>query len=487
MTIGPFHLAESFEWAGFWWLPEADTERVPGVLRYNQKDGLSLSLIGGFDERIMSITKDGTVAVHGDFRRWPVVHGMAERREFTLLDCFPRRTVRTFGARVASPEQQTVEAGSAIVGQHLASDDQKAFSSVEVSLEDLGYWANTSPFCAFQGGEESVLAGKVGIASAGVEPQNADVDDGRVHLVHGVSEPYFADRRGETIARMRDTSYLRIVPDKPFSLQDTWTSVKIMQDLISLATHRAAGLIWLRLGMAVAENEELGRERKVAVLSTPMVIGQPGGERVQPHKAFFNCGDIPFEEVVPRWFRVHEQLQAASNMILGLRYAPPIFLENQLLTAVGAAEVLHRRLGLEAKPLPDNEFQSIREAILGVVPDEYRVWIKERIRNSQTLKGRLLGLSARLDSDVVSALMPNSDQWAARTVRARNDLAHEGKTPRHSVDELIAVVEVTTAVVVLNLLHEIGLPATQQLKLVQSHHWLQDCAEKAGEWFSVGE
>jgi hypothetical protein len=58
------------------------------------------------------------------------------------------------------------------------------------------------------------------------------------------------------------------------------------------------------------------------------------------------------------------------------------------------------------------------------------------------------------------------DRWARRTTRARNDLAHEGKTPNHSVEELIAVVEMTTAVLILNVLHELGLPAERQRDIV---------------------
>jgi len=34
-------------------------------------------------------------------------------------------------------------------------------------------------------------------------------------------------------------------------------------------------------------------------------------------------------------------------MILGLRYAPARYLEGNLLTAAGAAEVMHRALGID--------------------------------------------------------------------------------------------------------------------------------------------
>ncbi|MDU2193884.1 MAG: hypothetical protein E7E22_09210 [Actinomyces sp.] len=59
MSNDPLKLDESGEWAGLWWLPEAPEERLSGVLRYDGKGGLSLSLIGGFDERISSSPAPG--------------------------------------------------------------------------------------------------------------------------------------------------------------------------------------------------------------------------------------------------------------------------------------------------------------------------------------------------------------------------------------------------------------------------------------------
>ncbi|WP_443050369.1 hypothetical protein [Streptomyces sp. NBC_00286] len=50
----PLNLDEAGEWAGLWWLPDDPDEQVPGVLRYDPESGLSLSLIGAFEDRITS-------------------------------------------------------------------------------------------------------------------------------------------------------------------------------------------------------------------------------------------------------------------------------------------------------------------------------------------------------------------------------------------------------------------------------------------------
>ena len=191
---------------------------------------------------------------------------------------------------------------------------------------------------------------------------------------------------------------------------------------------------------------------------------------------------LPFEELMPRWCEVRGKLQAAINMILGLRYAPARFVENNLLMAVGAAEALHRGLDIEEKPIPEAEFKKIRNAILGQVPEEYRGRFKQAIRNSPTLRDRLLTLAGRPDQEAIRQLVPDVDHWAKRTTQARNNLAHEGKTPSHSIDELIAIVRVTSAVVVLNVLHELGLPVEQQRQIVRDHPQLRMICKKAREW-----
>jgi hypothetical protein len=81
-------------------------------------------------------------------------------------------------------------------------------------------------------------------------------------------------------------------------------------------------------------------------------------------------------------------------------------------------------------------------------------------------------------------LVPDVDTWASVTTRARNDLAHEGRTPRQSMDELIAVVNVTTAVVILNLLNELGLPAERQREIMQNHPQLRSTSNHAREFLS---
>jgi hypothetical protein len=482
----PLNLDESAEWAGLWWLPDDPDNQIPGVLRYEPGKGLALSLIGAFEDRIMSSPSPGVTAIHEGHRTWDVIHGAAEQREITLLACVPTASMRTMGARVKSPDKQTVRAVTALIGARISGEDDAAFAAAEVSVEDLGLWAASSVFEGSLGVPDGRPDGSGTISVRPSESRSVVVDGTEFRLSHRHTLPFFDQRRGGTVGLMRDTAFVRVIPSDPFSLSGAVELTSLVQDLIAFATHRAAGVIWLRLELAAAASAPSGDRpslrRNAEVLYSPSAPGQHDAKAVDHRRVFFTCASVPFEEVIPRWWEIHGRLHAATNMILSLRYAPPRYIESNLLTAVGAAEVLHRGLGIDQRPMPTDEFKPMREAMLTHVPDEHRERFKGAIRNDPTLRDRLYALAARPDAEAVGLLMPDVDRWARRTTRARNDLAHEGRTPDHSVEELIAVVEVTTAVVILNVLHELGLPAERQREIMKEHPRLRATASSAREW-----
>ena len=486
MSNDPLNLNEAAEWQGLWWLPDAPDEQVPGILRYDGEGHLVLSLIGAFEERIFLPRAPGVIDVLEGIRTWDVIHGVAQQREITLLGCIPTGSRRNWGARVESPDMQIVCATTAIIGAHVSGEKDAAFAAAEISVEDLTLWAASSVFSCYHGYRDGIPDGAGTISVKPVETQRVNVEGTEYSLVHTHILPRLDYRRGATVGRMRDTASICVRRAEPFDLRTALEAASLIQDLIALATHRAAGVIWLQLEVAGTQvflpNGRRLPPRRVDVLYSPVAIGKSDEKAIEPDSAFFTCEMLSFEQIMPRWCGVRGRLQAAINMILGLRYAPARFVENNLLMAAGAAEALHRGLGIDEKPIPDTEFKKIRSAMLDQVPEEHRGRFKQAIRNSPTLRDRLLALAARPDQEVIKQVVPDVEHWAKRTTQARNNLAHEGKTPSHSIDELNTIVRVTSAVVILNILHELGLSAERQRQVVRDHpQWRMVC-EKARDW-----
>lgn len=389
---------------------------------------------------------------------------------------------RNFGA----PEEQTIRPRAALVGVHLDQPQEAAFSECHISVEDLTRWSASSVLEGTLGWEEEKLTGKGTISVKPVEEPTVVVDGTRITLAHEHTLPHFEAKRGSTVGSVRDTAFLRFQPKQPWSLCTAQEHVKALQDLLSLAMHRACGVLWLRLRMPPEERARPETypilDREVDVYSQYTVTGDSTAKAVEQRAVLFTCRDLPFAEVVPRWLEVRRDCEAASNMVLGLRYAPARYIEGQLLTAVGAAEVMHRALKLGKPPIPDEEFKALREALLEHVPQDRRKWFKETLgRNDPTLRERLRSLAGLPDHEAMERLVPDVEQWAKVATQARNDLAHEGKTPRQSIDELIAVVRVTGAVVVMNLLQVLEVPGERQREIVRDHPELRQVARSARE------
>jgi hypothetical protein len=417
-------------------------------------------------------------------RSWPVIWGVAENREITLLDCLPlSSTSHRFG--LDGPDKQTISALIALVGVHLDDSKKEVFTSSLVSVENLTRWANSSVFNATIGLKDERLDGRGTISVEPVAEPTVVVDGTTITLAHEHTLPHLEESRGQTVGRMKDTVFVRFQPEYPISLGTARDLAKVTQDLVSLATHRASAIVWLRLRIPPREREYPEgyplNDREVAVYFQDTVRGDADAKAVEHHAMLFSCRHIPFEEIMPRWWRVRGRFLAASNMVLGLRYAPARYVEGNLLTAVGAAEVMHRALDIEQTRMPRPDFDALRAALMENTPKKHRSWVKGAIRNDPTLRERLVALAAHPDSEAMENLILNVDQWAKVATQARNDLAHTGQTPRQSVDELIAVVQVTAAVVLMNLLQALGLPAERQREIINDHPELRHTARQARE------
>lgn len=489
MVNDHLNLDESAEWAGLWWLVEDPDKKVPGILRYDGEGSLELLLIGAFEDRSMAISESVSKVQHGGGGEWDVIHGVAECKRITLFGCIATRTVSVFGAQVKSPDKQIISSKTAVIGAHVNNEDEAVFSGMEMSIDDLVLWADSSVFVGSSGVREGRFDGTASISVEPVGSRSVAVAGNEFCLIHeNTIIPSLDCRKGKTLVRMSDMVFMRITPVDPFSMNKVQRMVRMMQDLISLATNHAAGLIWLRVEKAETDSAMSAdypkQNRRAYVLYAPSRRGSCDAKAVDRKRVFFTCDSIPFEEVIPRWCDVHGRLQEAINMVLGLRYAPMRYVENNLLTAVGAAEVLHRCLGIDKKPFPSEEFKEMRNAMLDQVPPEYRDRFKGAIRNDPTLRDRLNGLVERLDQCLVSEFMFDLNEWVKRAVKARNNLTHQGRTSSQSIEELAAIVEITKIVVILNLLRELEVPVDHQHDLARRHPWFRGVVEKAWKWLS---
>lgn len=110
----------------------------------------------------------------------------------TLLGCVPTKGNRSIFSRVKSPDTQTITPMIAIIGAHISSEDDAAFATVEVSIEDLWLWAASPVFEAFLNTSKGKIDGSWALSSKPVEEQLVTVDGTEYSLAHTQTLPFFA-------------------------------------------------------------------------------------------------------------------------------------------------------------------------------------------------------------------------------------------------------------------------------------------------------
>lgn len=268
MTNDPMNLDEPVELAGIWWLPDKPDEKIPGILRYDGKGAVSLSLVGAFEDRIVSHPSPGVIQYDAGDKTWDAIHGVADRSEITLLDCVPIRSQRILFARVKGPDTQLIRATLAVVGAHISGEEDPVFAAAEVSIDDLAIWAASSEFvtslCTDNDGK---IGGVNSVSMKPVEAQMVTVDATEYSLLHIRPWPSIDFCKGEVVGRMKDTVRIRIHRSELLTLRAALEEASRLQDLIALATHSSAGVIW--------PNLRLRGQRRPFLMVSVCLVGVP--------------------------------------------------------------------------------------------------------------------------------------------------------------------------------------------------------------------
>jgi hypothetical protein len=221
--------------------------------------------------------------------------------------------------------------------------------------------------------------------------------------------------------------------------------------------------------------------REVDVYTRRRGEGDPNAKAADARTMVFTLDDLAFTDAVSRWWQVHEKFRASCNMIVGGRYVADHYVETMLIVAVAAAESFHR--DLEEKPATTREenLERLRPA-LDALEVADRKWLESFVPSGFSLGQRLERLAQRLPEPCRTRLLPNPVAWAAAAKRARHNLSHSGKSSEDAT-KLYATVQVTRAVVLLNILLELGLSEARLLKALSDNGELSHACSLATTHF----
>lgn len=316
-----------------------------------------------------------------------------------------------------------------------------------------------------------------------VDKKTAQVGGASVILAHWLTPPTLDHMRGRTRGRVEDQPVFSVRSSAGFSLTEVVRYIRAIQDLLALATGRGPALLWATLYLPRPDRGQpeisTNRSQEVHAYFQQRGSGDPDTKAVEAWEMVFTLADIPFEELLPRWWHVREQFQAPCNILIGARYTTEPYVETSVITAVAAAEAFHKALN-EAPPISQEELDDLIRRAVDAMPDDRKDWIKAVIPRGHSLKQRLDQLAQRLPDSCRELLLPAPQVWARAASRARNDLSHSGKSSADA-GSLYTVMRVTRAVVLINILVELGMPEDRILKALTDNRELSGACDLSQE------
>jgi hypothetical protein len=446
------------------------------TLIQREKDGeVTLKLIGGFSNVVLiPVSRSGAEVSHTPefIDEFPIILGKSAGHLFTLLQCNP---IHSGGGL------QDIQVLRALRGIHLTGPDQEVFDSVVLKIEYLLGWMRAGALKRTVELGNGHWTGKQSATTTPVDDLTATHggNDCTLSVVFNQFQIQDRHRANERSLLNAEWAALTVKSSQPAKFRKFDDTAKTVMDLMTLVAHAPAGVIEETLWFTPPDaTSAAGRQTSVEVMGRQIHQPKPGPKETANAEYLFTLDDIPFAEVLPRWFDLHKRTWLGCSTLFGLRYIPEGYTTARLLAVATAAEAIHRGLFPGATRLPPERFDELRSRVMNAFNGNdaeakaTRVFLNDVLYNEMRYKDRLRALAGIPDQEAVGTLISNVEKWAKYIKDERNGTAH-GNRDRLSLDDAAMVfdaLEVTFALLGLVLLNKLGLSPEVQRRAASAQY-----------------
>lgn len=408
---------ENLELTGFWWLPNEPNNKVFGNLNFNNQDGATLNLAGAFSPT-PSLIRDS----HG------IILGFStDGQKVTLYQNY--QTNSQF--LMPGMHTETYESSVIFCGAHFSNEESLIFDSVSVVFTYFEDWLGVSGFDdEIQCDDGKMVCHTVSYRSP--EASIADVGNLQVVIDYG----YDTKRSGNEQIILRQVPHLKLKFAGSLGFDDMISSALYsLQDFLAFAVDRPV----FPTRLTVSSNEilqEISRDDKSS--SIPVTIrvyykihDMPQNTKtLVPFDMFFSYQEIEddFQEVMRNWFQFLSDLRPVINLYLAPFYNSNMYIDNEFLSMIQAAETYHRQTR-GGSYLSDEDYLEIYRGLIDSLPPKsdnaFKMSLQSRLKymNEYSLRKRLKEL-IKTFSNIVQLYIENEDTYIQQAIDTRNYLTH---------------------------------------------------------------
>lgn len=331
--------SEALEADGEFWLPSDPDAKVPGILRFSQDDGGTLSLIGSLSDHPFLSRKRGTETSR--------IVGTTINRRYTLDGCFSS-SQRTVG----SNSRERFRVNRIIEGVHYEKDEEVEVDGLVVSYGNLLNWTSLSGVEISMQFEEVSGVRELTISSKPLDDLETEISEGKLVLRHNThhKNEYV---EGQSV---RESVQARFELNTLSPMKDAMDLASDFQDLLTMATDRVSNYDQVRLlhpDWTVDIGEKTSRK------SMPLYMrwatnAEVSKRQVFPHEMCFTFDELGGMRGVKSWMATAQRFRSELGRVMSTRYNKGLFLQDVLFHRVASLESFHREL----KAVPSAKLRS---------------------------------------------------------------------------------------------------------------------------------
>lgn len=367
------------------------------------------------------------------------------------------------------PERHSLKPQAAIISKMSHRKGELTVSKTSFMLENSTSWARFEGVRFNRWKDES---GEVSVSLTQQAPRTYVSSEFTLHLYDTPPYAEWWESGREFSLQISRSALFEISFRKPISLEELFAFIGQIRMLVEFATDRACALLLQRIlpgDCVAAVNPVEDRECEGVMVWRPVDNMPQSGVRLERPSFLFDCNTIPFEKVMEAWLKFPSEVRVAVGILMAARDGKAPYVESRLISAVVAAEGLHRALDLPVQLKPDQDFKDMRSRIVQNLSDSEKSWVSGWLRNQKPLRDRLVDLAGIIGAAAIEASIGNVDRWAAAASRGRNQLAHTGVTTGLSAADLYGIAAATELVVTLVILRLLGMDDADMIKLIGRH------------------
>lgn len=366
-------IEDEYKKTGYFWLPEEEENKIPGMLSIDNGGKIELEVVGHFHDDILN-NDDNLSRIVGHIEKDGLV---------TLDDCFYIKKNISFGGISKSK----IRANRVLSGAAWDKHEKVTFNTFSFAVDCLDEWVGISGINV-----DSDWLSRT--ATINYNPPNNLtflLDNGMNLEIHfACTLPGFPTI---TEAKITQRAYFKLNSEKLRTLSDFTTTAFKITNLMCFAIDEIVSLNNVSATSSeiqhCANDTQHPVEISIYYQSIPFSEKKPSKNR---HDMLFGFGIIKdnAQQVLNNWLNAYEYLYPALNLYFSTKYGAQKYLEGKFLALAQGLETYHRRTSNETLMDPES-FMPLIQTILNGCPEVHVEWLKGRL-----LHGNEINLGKRL-------------------------------------------------------------------------------------------